>query len=272
MTGESVSSTDFDTTSDPNFVAYYESESDSPAAWERFTRLRDTALMLLESVGRKAGPLDVIDIGCGAGTQAILWSQLGHRVSAIDLNSELVEIGKRRAADRGLQIRFDVGSATSLPYADSAADAVFLPELLEHVSQWEACLSEAVRVSRPGALLYLSTTNRLCPVQQEFSLPGYSWYPGVLKRWCEKKSVTSHPQWVNFARYPAVNWFSFYDLARWLRRHGFEPIDRFDVLARRQLAGAPQMAIRAVRAFAPLRLMAHMATPGTVVWAFRQGV
>lgn len=267
-----MSSANYDTTSDPSFVAYYEKESDSPAAWERFSRLRDTALLLLADAGRGSGPFDVIDIGCGAGTQAIVWSELGHRVRAIDLNADLVEVGKRRASERGLEIRFDVGTATSLPYADAVADAVFLPELLEHVADWESCLTEAVRVSRPGALLYLSTTNWLCPRQQEFTLPGYSWYPGLVKRWCERKSVTSHPQWVNFARYPAVNWFSYYGLAAWLRRRGFEAMDRFDVLSRRRLEGTSQVTIRAIRALAPLRLLAHVATPGTVVWAFRRGV
>jgi 2-polyprenyl-3-methyl-5-hydroxy-6-metoxy-1,4-benzoquinol methylase len=53
-------------------------------------------------------------------------------------------------------------------------DVCLLPELLEHVADWQSCLNEAARVLRPGGLLYLSTTNVLCPRQQEFNLPLYS--------------------------------------------------------------------------------------------------
>lgn len=264
-----MSSSDYDTTSDPNFVAYYAKESEAPETRERFMRLRDSTLMLLDERGRGAGPFDVIDVGCGAGTQAILWAELGHRVRALDLNAALVDIGRKRAGEKGLSIQFDVGSATSLPYEDQSADAVLLPELLEHVPEWEACLREAVRVVRPGGALYLSTTNWLCPRQQEFTLPAYSWYPPALKHWCEAKAVTTRPQWVNYARYPAVNWFSYYGLARWLRARGFDTFDRFDVIARRPLRGKERIAIGLIRASGLVRLLAQTATAGTIVWAIR---
>jgi 2-polyprenyl-6-hydroxyphenyl methylase/3-demethylubiquinone-9 3-methyltransferase len=130
-------------------------------------------------------------------------------------------------------------------------------------------LNEAVRVLRPGGLLYLSTTNWLCPRQQEFTLPLYSWYPPALKRWCERKAVTTHPQWANYARYPAVNWFSYYSLSRWLRQRGFSTLDRFDMLAR-QPGSAPRRGVLAViRGLPPVRLLGHAATGGTTVWALR---
>jgi 2-polyprenyl-6-hydroxyphenyl methylase/3-demethylubiquinone-9 3-methyltransferase len=261
----------YDTTSDPNFVAYYAKESESPETRQRFERVRDSALRLIGEFGQGTGPFDVVDIGCGAGTQAMLWAELGHRVRAIDLNEALVAIGRERAEEKGLSIRFDVGTATSLPYEDQSADAVLLPELLEHVPEWEACLREAVRIVRPRGLLYLSTTNLLCPVQQEFTLPAYSWYPYRLKRWCERKSVTTHANWVNYARYPAVNWFSYFGLARWLHQRGFSTLDRFDLIGRRTLSLPARVAIAAIRRFRFVRLLAHMMTPGTTVWAIRVG-
>jgi 2-polyprenyl-3-methyl-5-hydroxy-6-metoxy-1,4-benzoquinol methylase len=97
-----------------------------------------------------------------------------------------------------------------------------LPELLEHVVEWMACLKETARILRPGGVLFLSTTNKLCPSQQEFSLPLYSWYPRPLKRHFEKLAVTKRPELENFARYPAVNWFSFYSLRSELSRLGFD--------------------------------------------------
>jgi 2-polyprenyl-6-hydroxyphenyl methylase/3-demethylubiquinone-9 3-methyltransferase len=259
---------DFDHSSDPNFFEYYARESLSAETVARFGRLRDRALALMAERGLK-GPFDVLDVGCGAGTQAMLWAELGHRVSALDVNEPLVQLGRNRAAERSLHIRFDVGSATALPYESGSVDVALLPELLEHVADWETCLREAVRALRPGGLLYVSTTNYLCPRQQEFTLPGYSWYPGPVKRWCVRRSLTTHPQWANHAKYPAVNWFSYYGLARWLRARGFETLDRFDVLARQPLGRLQTAAVAAVCAMPPMRLLAHVASEGTTVWAFR---
>ncbi len=259
----------FDHSSDPHFVAYYAAASQSPATRERFARVRDRALGLLAEVHGGGRAYDVVDIGCGAGTQAMLWAEGGHRVRALDVNEALVKIGQERAAAANLSVSFDVGTATSLPYADLSADVVLIPELLEHVVQWERCLTEAVRVLRPGGVLYLSTTNWLCPWQQEFTLPGYAWYPAPLKRWCERKAVTTHPQWANHARYPAVNWFSYYRLARWFDARGLSTLDRFDMLARQPLSSTARGMIAAVRALAPIRLLAHAASEGTTVWAVR---
>ena len=72
-------------------------------------------------------------------------------------------------------------------------DVCLLPELLEHVADWQSCLKEAPRVLRSGGLLYLSTTNVLRPRQEEFNLPLYSWYPGPLKRYCERLAMTTRP-------------------------------------------------------------------------------
>ncbi len=252
------------------FVQYYAAESLSAGTLERFKRVRDRALGLMKENGQ-TGPFDVIDIGCGAGTQALLWAELGHRVSGVDVNEALVAIARGRAAERHVAVRFDVGSATALPYADAGADVVLMPELLEHVPDWQQCLREAIRVMRPKGLLYLSTTNALCPRQQEYELPAYSWYPPSIKRRIERMAVTTHPHWVNHAKFPAVNWFTYFELAQWLRGAGLDPHDRFDVLARQPLGRMARVALGVIRALPAARWMAHVLTEGTTVWALRRG-
>lgn len=260
----------FDHGSDPNFVAYYAQESQTPATIGRFTRIRDRALALLAERGAGKPCYDVVDIGCGAGTQALLWAELGHRVRGLDVNEPLIAVAQRRAGERRLPVQFDLGTATALPYQDRCADVVLLPELLEHVADWQRCLDEAARLVRPGGLLYLSTTNWLCPLQQEFELPLYSWYPPPLKRRYQRLAVTTRPELVNYAKYPAVHWFSYYRLARYLRARGFETLDRFDMLARQPLPPAKRALVSALRALPPLRLAAQVCTGGTIVWALRR--
>ncbi len=55
----------------------------------------------------------VVAIGCGDGTQAMLWAALGHRVRALDINEPLLSVACRRAAKRRLPIDFRLGKAHS---------------------------------------------------------------------------------------------------------------------------------------------------------------
>jgi SAM-dependent methyltransferase len=189
----------------------------------------------------------------------------------VDVNEPLIRLAEKRAQEHGLSVQFEVGSATALPWGDQTMDVCLVPELLEHVTDWESCLNEAARVLRSGGLLYLSTTNVLCPKQQEFSLPLYSWYPGALKRYCERLAVTTHPALANYAKYPAVHWFSFYGLRSYLKPLGFGCLDRFDLIDPAGKGTASRMVMGALRAVPLLRFLGHVATPSTYLVAVKDG-
>jgi ubiquinone/menaquinone biosynthesis C-methylase UbiE len=259
----------FDTSSHESFYEYYKQQSLSPAALQRFAAIAEVVLRV-RGTAPAGKPLSVLDVGCGAGTQCQFWVDRGHDYMGIDINAPLVRLARERAQESGRDAaRFEVSSATQLPFADASFDVCLMPELLEHIGDWETCLNEAVRVLRPGGVVYVSTSNRLCPKQQEFNLPAYSWYPGFAKRYFERRAVTDWPAVANFAKYPAVNWFSFYQLRRWFQARDFHASDRFDVM---RLDNKPAWAgalVKTLRALPPLRLLGHMATPDTVVVARR---
>lgn len=253
----------------PDFYAYYAAESESAGTLQRFASLQAAMLRTAAQAGL-AGPLDVADIGCGAGTQCRMWAALGHRVHGVDVNAPLIELARVRTRGQRLDVDFRVGSATALPWADRSMDVCLLPELLEHVADWKSCLAEAARVLRGGGLLYVSTTNVLCPRQQEFNLPLYSWYPPALKRRCERIAMTTRPSIANYARYPAVNWFSYYGLRGYLKPLGFICLDRFDLVdvsAKKKLARA---LVKLVRALPPMRFIGHVCTAGTYLVAVKR--
>lgn len=257
----------FDTSSRPEFVEYYAKESVTETTRQRFQGIRDNVLRLAAWMGRRADNCLVLDIGCGAGTQSMLWAEAGHRVTGIDINASLIETATARAAERGLDIAFHIGSATELPCETASMDVCLMPELLEHVTQWETCLSEALRVLKPDGLLFLSTTNVLCPNQSEFNLPLYSWYPRGMKRHFERLAVTTRPEIANYARYPAVNWFSFYGLRRYLSSRSMTGFDRFDVMDAASRSPIQRVFLYMIRQLPLARFLAHVMTPGTAIYA-----
>lgn len=261
----------WDHTSHEAFYSYYAGESQNEATFERFRRTQRAVLRVAADHGL-SGPFAVADIGCGAGTQARLWAEQGHRVFGLDVNEPLIKLAQQRARENGLQIQFDVGTASALPWQDDSMDVCLLPELLEHVADWRSCLLEAIRVLRPGGVLYLSTTNWLCPAQQEFNLPAYSWYPPPLKRYCEHLARTTRPSLANFAKYPAVNWFTYYSLRKALTPLGFRCLDRFDLIDDAGKSALQRLLIYCLRKVGPVRFLGHITTPGTYLVAVKQCV
>ncbi|MBL8286380.1 MAG: class I SAM-dependent methyltransferase [Rubrivivax sp.] len=260
----------FDTTSHEDFYQYYKEQSLSPRTLQRFGDIAALVLRFM-SAERRAGAFDVLDIGCGAGTQSRFWSDAGHRYHGVDINEPLIRLARERAVEHGRQAAFEVGSATALPFPDASFDISLMPELLEHVEDWQRCVDEAVRVLRPGGLLFLSTSSRLCPKQQEFNLPGYSWYPAFVKRYVVRRALSDWPRVANYAKYPAVHWFSFYQLRAYLRERGFESFDRFDIMRLDNKSPLARAVVHAIRVLPPLRFAGHVMTEGTMVLARKRG-
>lgn len=262
----------WDHSSHDQFYNDYMEKSLSKETYDRFERYYVMIDKLIKIEQRNV-QLDVADIGCGAGTQCRIWAQKGHRVTGLDVNQPLLELAEKRAKDENLQINFELGSATNLPWKDRSKDICLVPELLEHVEDWRSCLDEFARVLRPGGLLFLTTSNKLCPVQQEFNLPFYSWYPGVLKKHYERLSVTTKPELANFAKYPAVHWFTFFGLRSYLKDRGFqESHDRFDVMDIGNKSQAIKLLVKAIQASSPLRWIAHVATPYTLIVSIKETI
>ena len=258
---------DWDHSTHDQFFQYYANQSITPETLQRFRRQRDILLSLTPS--GKTG-LTVADIGCGAGTLALVWSELGHHVTGLDINEQLIELARERAKEAGIDAVFHLGSATDIPMDTASIDICSAPELLEHVVEWEKCLDEFARILRPGGVLYLSTTNKLCPRQSEFNLPFYSWYPGLLKRRYERLAVTTRPEVANYAKYPAVHWFSYYSLRAALAARGFNRFyDRFDLAAVLPNSGSKRAILSTIRALPPLRFAGQFAISASTIAAIK---
>jgi SAM-dependent methyltransferase len=96
----------------------------------------------------------VLDVGCGTGEHALLAASLGLSATGIDTSPVAVERARAKAAERGLEVRFEVGNALELTgefetIVDSALFHVFEDDdRIRYVATLAA-------VTRPGARLHL---------------------------------------------------------------------------------------------------------------------
>jgi demethylmenaquinone methyltransferase/2-methoxy-6-polyprenyl-1,4-benzoquinol methylase len=95
----------------------------------------------------------LIDVGGGTGDIALRFCERGGRsVIVVDINEEMVAIGRNRALDAGRsrEIEWLCGDAERLPIADSSVDAYTTAFCLRNVTRIDRALAEARRVLKPG--------------------------------------------------------------------------------------------------------------------------
>ena len=132
------------------------------ALWQKgdFTRIaesmRESGEALVKSFGIRKG-LKVLDLGCGDGTTALPAARLGADVLGVDIATNLVDAGNKRAEEESLtNCKFQEGDATNLhELADHSFDlivsifgAMFAPKPFD-------VAKEMARVTRPGGRIIM---------------------------------------------------------------------------------------------------------------------
>jgi SAM-dependent methyltransferase len=98
----------------------------------------------------------VLDVASGTGNAAIPAARFGAAVTGIDIAPNLVAQAQGRAAADGLAIRFDVGDAENMPYADGAFQTAVSMFGVMFAARPERAASELLRVVRPGGRIVLA--------------------------------------------------------------------------------------------------------------------
>ena len=131
------------------------------AEWRAASLGRVVEALEIELVCELAGDLDakaVLDVGCGDGTYALAAASRGARATGLDRAPEMVAAARARAGDSA--VRFVVGDALALPFADASFDVVVAVTLLCFVPDAQAAVREMARVLRPGGRLVLGDLGR----------------------------------------------------------------------------------------------------------------
>ena len=113
----------------------------------------------------------LLDVACGTGDFSIAACKAGvKQVTGIDISANMVEIGKKKVHDAGLDARIDLlsGDSEQMEFPDATFDTVTVAFGVRNFEHLERGLSEMCRVLRPGGkvvILEFSTPERF-PMKQ----------------------------------------------------------------------------------------------------------
>jgi len=91
----------------------------------------------------------ILEIGCGTCFHSIFLSYLGYRVTAIDVDYNVLEYAKRNNLYLYGKVNIEYGNMFNLKYSDNSFDTIFHDGVLEHFHDNEilSALREQYRVS-----------------------------------------------------------------------------------------------------------------------------
>jgi SAM-dependent methyltransferase len=106
----------------------------------------------------------ILDIGCGTGTLALMAKEAAPEaeVVGLDADPEILERARAKADRSGVEIEFDEGLSTELPYEDRSFDRVHSTLFFHHLSGADkrSTAAEIARVLRPGGELHVADWGR----------------------------------------------------------------------------------------------------------------
>jgi ubiquinone/menaquinone biosynthesis C-methylase UbiE len=97
--------------------------------------------------------LRILDVGCGTGELSLLFAEMGHQVTGIDISTQMLKTAKAKAEACGADISFGEGDAENPPFETSSFDIVFsrhllwtLPDPEKAIKNWERVLRKNGKV------------------------------------------------------------------------------------------------------------------------------
>jgi ubiquinone/menaquinone biosynthesis C-methylase UbiE len=115
----------------------------------------------------------VLDLGCGTGTLAIMAKQAqpGAEVAGLDADPDMLKVAKYKAGLLRAPVKFDTGFTNHLPYPDESFDRILSSIMIHHLKTPHKIQTaqEVYRVLKPGGQLHII----------DFGKP-VSWYGKIL--------------------------------------------------------------------------------------------
>lgn len=123
----------------------------------------------LETTKEFVGLLDlkpgqkVLDVGCGIGGSAFyMYKNYGVDVLAVDLSTNMIRIGQRRAQEEKCadNVKFAIVDITTANYKPESFDVIYSRDTILHIADKETLFTNFLKWLKPGGQLLISDYNR----------------------------------------------------------------------------------------------------------------
>lgn len=126
---------------------------------KRFKR-REWHVPIIARFSEFAGK-DVLEVGCGIGTDGFEFARHGARYTGVDLTPNSVQLARERFALFNIDGTFQIANAEErLPFPDNSFDHIYSFGVIHHSPNTDAIVKEMYRVLRPGGSITVMVYNR----------------------------------------------------------------------------------------------------------------
>ncbi len=130
--------------------------------------------------------LRILDVGCGGGILSESMARLGADVTGIDVVERNIAIATLHAKENDLQIDYRLCTASELSMSGARYDVVLNMEVVEHVADVPAFMSDCARLTAGNGVMFVATINRTARAWL-FAIVGAEyvlrWLPRGTHRW-----------------------------------------------------------------------------------------
>jgi SAM-dependent methyltransferase len=168
-----------------------------------------------------------LDLGCGTGNVTAHLVALGLEVVAADVSPEFLAEVRRRFPGEPVET-LELDGLGLGPVADASLDLVAAYSVLHHVPDYVGMVREAVRVLRPGGVLYLDhevneqywrADGALAELRDALDARRYpGWWRPTRKRW-QRYLMPSKYVWALRERIEPLFWLDEGDIHVWAEDH-----------------------------------------------------
>lgn len=104
----------------------------------------------------------LIEIGCGIGTDLVRFARGGARVTGVDLAPTAIDLARKNLALHGVTAEdLRVANGEALPYPDASFDVVYGHGVVQYTADAPQLIRECHRVLRPGGTAIFMVYNRV---------------------------------------------------------------------------------------------------------------
>jgi ubiquinone/menaquinone biosynthesis C-methylase UbiE len=135
--------------------------------------VRDILALYSQKTGKKPQNLVALDVGCGYGIYAHALAIKVKRVVAVEPYNRAYEIAKGKTSSA---LTF-VNSAIDTFNTKERFDLIVMITTLEHMQDAQQAFRKIFGLLKNGSIIYLTTPNKLWPLESHYKLPFLSYLP-----------------------------------------------------------------------------------------------